>query len=417
MENIIVVGDIPESSFMQLHSLEATYLNGSIVEVIGNKIVDDQGITRYVCILIPSENVDDFEIENKMKIKRENLMSIPSTTNDEERIKLQKKLKTLESKYLFDADDPTIAGLRDDKAFAASGYQEIAALYHSCRHLARMWQLKASMALVFKTGSERSNIYLQCMRRWMANLLHDVTLPVKERRDQMPIKTLKYAKVAVEFGQLDIRLSALKYLVVNFPEQHMMAVAYARELFQEKKYLEAAAVAQELNFKKELTPCVGAVNELNLPGPRFVSAQKCRDNIECLLCDISQALCEQAKVIENEGDRLNFCGKITEAKVKYAEASDLFYEAAKCTPTQIHPNERWFYAQLKTLPEIKIDMVSGQNFRFSQSLPLSCDELVGYTFIKLSGVKDFCGGAFMTNIRHVVLGIPEGWGGSKGDGV
>ena len=223
--DILVDNGIHSSSFMQLHSLSVAHLNGSIVEV-GSKIIDAQGFTRYVCILVPSESNNDFESENKMKVKLDNLTAIPAITSNDEVIEIGKKLDELESKYLFAQNDQRVAAIRKKKA--STGYQEIATIYSTYKHLARVWLLKASMALIFKTGSDRTNIYLQCMRRGVANIRNDFSMTDEKRHSKILPTLLAYSSSAEDFGRPDIAQSALKMAVTSFPNHHSIVFLYGR---------------------------------------------------------------------------------------------------------------------------------------------------------------------------------------------
>ena len=330
---------IPEGIFMQLHSLSgASHLNGCMVEV-GSKIVDAQGVTRYICILIPNESNNDFEIENKMKIKRDNLMHIHSSSiiannNENELIELRTKLEKLEIIYLCDVNNAN-RPIPEDKSLAGVGYAEIAAMYSSYKCLARIWFLKASMALAFKTEeSECENIYLQCMRRAVANLSYDFTMTDEERHDMKLMTLVDYAQTADGMGRTDIMESTMKNVVKEYPDHHSTIYMYGISLLKNENYFEAATVLSELYCKKEhtLRRVIGtqtsSVEEQSDPALLAFFRKQIHDR----LGNVSYHIYMLAKKVDSEGDLLTNSGQVAEGKAKYVEACDLYYQAVKCMP-------------------------------------------------------------------------------------
>jgi hypothetical protein len=419
MNSTTTTDDILQGTFMQLHSLSTADLNQSIVEV-RNKTVDKDNVTRYHCVLIPSESIDDLEVEKLMKVKPENLMVIPSTiTNEEERVELNKKFKELESKYLFAADDPRNAAIRPNKNVAAEGYQEIAAIYHSYKHLSRVWQLKASMAIVFKTGTERENIYLQCTQRFVANLKYDISLTEENKADSILRLLVKFQETAMEFERIDVMVSPYQTVAKQYPNNNALVFLCGNTLLQNLKYFESGEVLYELYCKKEpILPSVGQAecsSELKNIDPEFSEGSMRKYLLQSLEL-VSNKLCERGSKLEKEGDDLSINKKTAEGKVKHTEACKCFHQAAIYDPRKLHPNECWYFAQMKKHPDIIIMQSTGQQVNMGQIQRSEeegpYDEVCVYSFIPLRAAENtnhLTDIKFKSMFKFVVLGIPDGW--------
>lgn len=403
------VDDLLEGSFMQLHSLSAEYLNGHIVE-IGSKDVDSQGITRYVCVAIPSESNNKLENENKIKIKLANLRQIPKIGSEDELVELRKKLSKLESKYIFAENDPKIASIRSNKNLATKGYQKIAEVYASHKYISRIWFLKASMALVFKSGPERQNIYLQCIRRAVANLQNDISLTEEERKSRMLPALKSYLRMTQEFRRPDETEYVLKISVANFPDHDSITHMYGMILYHNEKFFEAGPILCKLYCKKEFNN----ITDVQLPTvgrpPTSLLAQSTalRSEILGILNGISFFICKLAKEVEAEGDRLTFDGQVVAGKALYSEACDMYFQAAKCAPDDESANECWFYAQIKKQPSIVVLKSPTHAVTYGHLDPFN-NELVVYSFVNLRAAGNMC--TQYDNFRFIILGLPEGWGG------
>lgn len=340
-----------------------------------------------------------------MKIKLENMMNISAITNEEESAELEIKLQELESKYLY-SKNPSLVAVMGDYNYAANGYREIANVYYSYKHLSRVWHLKSSMALIFATGSDRENIYLQCARRTIANIHNDASLTEEIKIKSIVPAIISFTKSTEMLQRTETQVQVFRIAVATFPRSDTLMFFYADRLILHKKYFEATTVLTMLYCKKKLIPYKKEISSKKCTEKSWLTHSSLfRKDLYDRLDVLSRYLCCIAEKLEAEGDHLSFSNHAAEGKAKYKEACKLFREAAKCASDKLHPNECWFYAQLKKHPDTIIVEQPGKPPAIGNVK--SNDEITLCSFIELQAVEFMKAGM---GIRHVVLSTPKIWG-------